>query len=135
MKTSLSVKEEDYKKFMGALLEAIDESLNQVLGEAATQTIYFHLQRKFRLKREDIPENLEVFGFALEGIFGIGALVIEKTIMENLYSRLSLKNKNLRLKYENAEQFNFINYITDLRNIGVKEAVNTPSVVPHSFLM
>jgi len=104
-------------EFKRGLLEAMDESLNQVLGEAATQTIYFHLQRKFRLKRENIPENLEVFGLALERTFGIGALVIEKTIMENLYSRLSLKNKNLRLKYENAEQFNFINYITDLKSI------------------
>jgi len=81
-------------EFKRGLLEAMDEGLNQVLGEAATRTIYFHLQRKFRLKREDVPENLEVFGFALERTFGIGALVIEKTIMENLYSRLSLKNKN-----------------------------------------
>ncbi len=52
--------------------------------------------------------------------------------MENLYSRLSGNNKDLNFKYENKEQFKFINYITDLRSIYVKQAENTPSVVPYS---
>jgi len=135
IEAQLSVKEESFNEFRKVLLETIDKSLKQVLGETATQTIYFHLEQKHHLKREDIPDNLEDFRFTLEKIFGIGALVIEKTIMENLHSRLSLNNKNLGLKYESKEQFNFIDYITDLRSICVKEAVNTPSVVPRRFLM
>jgi len=110
----LSAKEE-YCKFKKTLLETIDEGLNKILGETATQTIYFHLEQMHHLKREDIPDNLEDFLLTLERIFGIGALVIEKTIMENLYSRLSLNNKDIVLKYTNREQFNFIGYITDLR--------------------
>lgn len=129
----LSVKEESHNEFRKALLKAIDKSLNQILGESATQTLYFHLEQKHHLKREGIPDNLEDFRFTLEKIFGIGALVIEKTIMENLYSQLSLNNESLSLKYENKEQFNFIGYITDLRSIYIKEAVNTPPVVPYSF--
>lgn len=115
----LSVKEEDYK-FKRTLLKAIDESFNKILGETATQAIYFHLEQDHHLKREDIPDNLEDFLFNLERIFGIGALVIEKTIMENLYSRLSLNNKDLSFEYKDKEQFNFIDYITDLRSICVK---------------
>lgn len=115
----LSVKEEDYK-FKRALLEAIDESFNKILVETATQSIYFHLEQDHHLKREDIPDNLEDFLFNLERIFGIGSLVIEKTIMKNLYSRLSLNNKDLSFEYEDKEQFNFIDYITDLRSICVK---------------
>jgi len=115
----LSVKEEDYK-FKRALLEAIDKSLNKILGETATQSIYFHLEQDHHLKREDIPNNLEDFLLNLQRIFGTGALVIEKTIMENLYSQLSLNNKNLSLEYKDKEQFNFIDYITDLRSISVK---------------
>jgi hypothetical protein len=69
------------------------------------------------VKREDNLDNLELFQFALEGIFGRGALIIEKTIIENLYSRLSLSNKKFRLRYKNKEQFNFINYINDLKNL------------------
>jgi len=103
------------EKFKRCLLEAIDGSMFHILGETATQTIYFHLEHNERLKREDIPDNLEEFLFTLERIFSVGALVIEKTIMKNLYSRLSFENKNLRLKYKKREQFNFIDYINEVK--------------------
>jgi hypothetical protein len=106
--------EEEFKRY---LLEAIDESMVHILGETATQAIYFHLEHNEQMKREDIPDNLEKFVSALERIFSVGALVIEKTIMENLYSRLSFKNKKLSLRYETKEQFNFIDYINELRSI------------------
>jgi len=73
--------------------------------------------KRHHLKREYIPDNLEDFQFVLEKIFGFGAHVIEKAIMENLYSRLILNNKEICLKYKNKEQFNFIYYIKDLRSI------------------
>ena len=115
----LSIKDENHK-FKRALLKAIDKSLNKILGETATQAIYFHLEQDHHLKREDIPDNLEDFLFNLQRIFGTGVLVIEKSIMENLYSRLSLNNKTLSLEYTDKEQFNFIDYITDLRSISIK---------------
>lgn len=116
----IAKKRELEEEFKRCLLEAIDESMIHILGETATQSIYFHLEQDHHLKREDIPDNLEDFLFNLERIFGIGSLVIEKTIMENLYSRLSLNNKDLSFEYEDKEQFNFIDYITDLRSICVK---------------
>jgi len=106
--------EEEFKRY---LLEAIDESMVHILGETATQAIYFHLEHNEQMKLEDIPDNLEKFVSALERVFSVGALVIEKTIMENLYSRLSFKNKKLSLRYETKEQFNFIDYINELRSI------------------
>jgi hypothetical protein len=100
-----------------SLLQTIDDSLNQVLGEAVTQQIYSFLEQKCRIKPEDIPNNLEGFQFTLKEIFGAGALIIEKTIMEKLYSRLSSTNEEVSLEYENREQFNFINYVNDLKNL------------------
>lgn len=117
IETSLAVKEEDYSEFGKVLLGTIDKSLNQILGETATKAIYFNLEQIYHLKREDIPNNLEEFQFTLERIFGIGALLIEKAIMKNLYSRLCLKNKNLSLKYKNKEQFNFTHYVLDLKRL------------------
>lgn len=112
-------------------MKAIAEALNKILGETTAQTIYFHLEQEHHLKREDIPDNLENFLFSLERIFGIGARVIEKAIMGNLYSRLSLNNKEICLKYKNKEQFNFIGYITDLRSIYLKGG---RTVISNSFL-
>lgn len=44
--------------------------------------IYLFLEEKRHLKIEDIPNNLEDFQVTLNEIFGRGALLIEKTIME-----------------------------------------------------
>lgn len=119
IKAPLSVKKESYNEFKKVLLKAIDESLNKVLGGIATQTIYFYFGQEHHLKPEDIPDSLENFLFTLERIFGIGALIIEKIIMENLYSRLSLNNKNLSFKYKNKEQIGFINYVNDLKKLTI----------------
>ena len=131
VKPQLSIEKED-QKFKRALLEAIDESLDRILGKTGIKAIYFHLEQNHHLKREDIPDNLKVFLFHLERIFGNGALVIQQAIMENLYSRLSLNVKDLRLEYMNKKRFNFIDYITDLRIIWVKRAINTHSVEPYN---
>ncbi len=113
IKRRQSIKEEDYK-FKTALLDAIDESLNKILGETSTQFIYSFLKRH-HLKREDMPDNLEGLQFVLEKIFGLGAYVIEKAILENLYSRLSLEEEKKCVQYENPEQFNFVTYVTSLK--------------------
>lgn len=71
------------------------------------------------MKPEDIPNKLEAFQSTLNEIFGRGTLVIEKTIMENLYSRLSITNKKIGLKYENKERLNFVNYINGLQSLSM----------------
>jgi len=119
IKTSLAAKEEYYSEFRKILSNAINETLNKILGKNAAQTIYFHLEQEHHLKREDIPDNLEDFQFVLEKIFGIGALLIEKAIMENLYSCLSLENKKNCINYENQEQFNFVNYVSSLKKLTI----------------
>lgn len=110
---TLDIREEEFNKI---LLDAIDHGMKRILGETAAQSVYFYLQRDENLRREDIPNNLEKFLFTLERIFSVGVLVIEKAIMENLYLRLSRKNKNLVLKYKDTEQFNFISYINYLKH-------------------
>jgi hypothetical protein len=108
----MEMKNEEFNKILAC---AINDGMKRILGETATQAIYFYIEHDEHLKLEGIPNNLNAFLFTLERIFNVGALVIEKAIMENLYSRLSLKNKNLRLKYKNKEQFNLINYVNDIR--------------------
>jgi hypothetical protein len=42
------------------LLRAIDEALNS-LGESVRQAIYFYIENKFSVARDEIPENLLQF--------------------------------------------------------------------------
>ena len=92
------------RDFDKLLLNAIDEALNS-LGESVKQSIYFHIENKFCVARNDIPESLQDFQGGLEKIFGTGAQFIEILIMKNLHSRIGLP-----LKIEN-EQLEFVKYV------------------------
>jgi hypothetical protein len=77
------------KAFDELLLSAIDDALLS-LGESVKQSIYFHIENKFRVSRNEIPENLEEFQGGLEKIFGTGARFIEILIMKNVHSKIGL---------------------------------------------
>ena len=74
----------DFEKL---LLEAIDEGLSS-LGNSPKEAIYFHLDRSFNIKKEQIPGKIEAFENAIENIFGIGANFLEIIIMKQLYIKV-----------------------------------------------
>ena len=73
-------------RFNRLLLEAVDEALAS-LGEASKQSIYFHLERKFRVKKPEIPEKIDECAQALEKIFGSGAYFIEVLIIKHIHEK------------------------------------------------
>lgn len=79
-------------EFKRALRDAVDEGLS-VLGESCKQTIYYHVERHYQIKREEICERVEAFDKALEGLFGAGSGVIRKLIAKSIYERLGLSFK------------------------------------------
>jgi hypothetical protein len=92
------------RDFDRILVNAIDEALNS-LGASIRQSIYFHIENKFKVARNDIPENLEEFQGGLEKIFGTGAQFIEILIMKNLHSKIGIP-----LKME-SKQLEFVEYV------------------------
>jgi hypothetical protein len=80
--------------FNKTLLSAIEEGLCP-LGDSSKQAIFLHLERSFDMKKEKIPAKLEEFKEALEGIFGPGAQIIEKSIVKCLQSKLGLQAENM----------------------------------------
>ena len=75
------------KKFELVLLETIDEALS-TLGEIVKKSIYFNLQQKFLIAKQDIPYKIYDFSDALEQIFGLGARTIEILIMKKLHEKI-----------------------------------------------
>ena len=73
--------------FDAAMLSAIDEALGS-LGEKSRETIFFHLERKYDLKRNEIPSNLENFASVIETIFGPGAKFLELLIMKKFQEKI-----------------------------------------------
>ena len=74
----------DFEKF---LIEAVDEGLSS-LGDSSKEAIYFHLDKSFNIKKEQIPGKIEAFTAAIENIFGIGANFLEIVIMKQLYAKV-----------------------------------------------
>ena len=95
---------EKTKDFDRLLLSVIDEALSS-LGEPVKQSTYFHIENKFCVARNKIPESLQDFQVGLEKIFGAGAQFIEILIMKNLHSRIGLP---LRM---DIKQFEFLKYV------------------------
>lgn len=99
-------KQEDFEKL---LMESIDEALTS-LGESAKQAIYFHLEDKFKISKEEIPRRIEDFADGIEKIFGLGAHFIEILIMKKLYEKIGKP-----LKWDEKEELIFVNYVKAAR--------------------
>jgi len=93
------------KSFDEVLLEAVDEAFAS-LGDSAKQSIYYHLEEKFKIPREEIPKRIEDFVEGLEKIFGIGARFLEILIMKRLYDRIGKP-----LEWDESKEFVFVNYV------------------------
>jgi hypothetical protein len=68
------------------ILEVVDESLAS-FGDSVRQVVYFQLQNIYHVPKQEIPTRIEEFAAAIEGIFGIGARLIEMKIIETLYAK------------------------------------------------
>jgi hypothetical protein len=68
------------------ITKIIDKVLRQVFGAEATRLIYQHLERNYSLKQDEIVDKIELFAKGLEEFLRSGAYVIERKILEDLYS-------------------------------------------------
>ena len=101
--------------FEKILLEAVDESFRE-LGESGKQTIYFHLEKKYKIRKQDIPHKIEDFTEALESIFGLGAKLLEIEIMKNLFTKIGFRQPKLY----NQHDLEFTKYIESARTHGMR---------------
>lgn len=85
-------------QFDRKLVRITEKVLKEVFGEAATASICDYLEKNYRLKLDDIPNKPEVFSRALESYLDSGATVIERIILENLYSNSGVKSKRVEEK-------------------------------------
>ena len=68
----------------------IDRVLKQVFGEEATVLIYRHLEKTYSLKPEEVAERIDLFAQGLEGFLRSGAFVVERKILDDIYSSYGL---------------------------------------------
>lgn len=69
------------------LATAIDESFSS-LGEPSKVALYNYLEASWKLKKWEIPRQINSFEAALEKIFGVGAQSLENLIMKRLQAKI-----------------------------------------------
>jgi hypothetical protein len=95
--------------FRNILLQAVDESLASI-GESSKQAIYFHIEKSFRIRKEDIPQNIDVFANAIEKIFGVGADFLEILIMKRLHEKIKGE-----FELNNISELKFVEYVNSVQ--------------------
>jgi hypothetical protein len=93
------------RNFERLLIEAIDEGLSTV-GESPRKAIYFHLEKSFNIRKNEIPKKVKVFENAIEKMFGFGADFLEVMIMKRLYEKIGGE-----LELEDSSDFDFSGYV------------------------
>ena len=99
--------------FDRTFLEAVDHALLS-LGESPREAIYYHLDKSFKLHKEEIPAVTSEFSQALNAIFGPGAEIIERIIVKDLYSKLNLD-------FEEKTSLEFADCISVARELAKRE--------------
>jgi hypothetical protein len=78
--------------FHRALLEAVDEGF-LALGGSVRRALYWHLENRFPLRRDKIPNRPGEFSEALKNMFGAGAEILLK--VKRFYKKLGLAFKDV----------------------------------------
>jgi hypothetical protein len=89
----------------GKILKVVDRVLKQVFGKEATHLIYTYLESNYSVKKNEIAEKIDVFAKGLEEFLSSGACVIERIILDDIYSSYGLLR---RLELERTQEYDFV---------------------------
>lgn len=87
--------------------EVVEEVMLSIFGKREFERILRVMMEKYNLDLDGIPSNPQVFSEALREIIGVGSIIVEDLIVENLYTKVGLElpwRKNYRFT-------DYINYI------------------------
>lgn len=91
------------------ILETMDSVLRKILGEGSAEIITLYAKKSYSIKGEETLKRVEALAEALRKILGFSSTIIENLILNSLYSKLELK-------FEDKKNYEFLDYIKDLRN-------------------
>jgi hypothetical protein len=95
-------------KEVDPVFKIVDNVLKQVFGEKVTPLIYKYLETHYALKQNEFSTKIGVFAKGLENFLNTGAPIIERKILNDIYSSYGVIRKmdltNAREAYDFAGQ-------------------------------
>ncbi len=89
-------------KFHVFLTEAVNEGLSSI-SPSIPPVVFFYLKKDGSIQPDCLIDDLEAFEGGLRKIFGFGAKVIEKKILEVLYIKLQV-TREIKDNFKFAEE-------------------------------
>jgi len=74
------------------LTEAVHEGLDSI-GPSITDAVLYYMKKKAAIQLDRHDLDPEIFDGCLRGLFGWGAEIVEKRILECLYLKLEVRTK------------------------------------------
>jgi len=74
------------------LTEAVHEGLDSI-GPSITDAVLYYMKKKAAIQLDNRDLDPEIFDGCLKGLFGWGAEIVEKRILECLYLKLAVRTK------------------------------------------
>ena len=95
--------------FNDLVVDAIQETIEGVLGKSVTKPFWYHLQAYLGITQHEIPYRLETLFASLNQTFGIGGETLGRAIVRKLYAKAGVEpvpefNGNLVKSVENLKQ-------------------------------
>ncbi len=72
------------------ICKIIDRIMRQIFGDEATRLIYRYLESNYSVKSNEIADKIDLFAKGLEEFLRSGAYVVERKILEDIYSSYGL---------------------------------------------
>jgi hypothetical protein len=96
-------------EFYVVLAEAVQEGLRNI-GPSIAPVVLSYMNKKASVRSDNYANDPEAFDESLKEIFGFGAKVIEKSILETLYGKLQSPKEvnhdfNFVEEVKNAQKF------------------------------
>ena len=112
------------KPFETVMVDTVDEVFSS-LGPSCRQAIYFQLEKKFRIRRNEIALKITDFAYAIEQIFGGGAKFIELKIIEALHGKIPGF-----MYFPKTEDIVFAEYVASLNRFFMITNLSSANTVP-----
>jgi len=76
--------------FNDLLVDAIDETVSEVLGDRVNKAFWYHFQSFLGVTRDEMPYRLDTLFTALNTAFGIGGETLGRMIVRKLYAKVNV---------------------------------------------
>ncbi|MBS7625269.1 MAG: hypothetical protein QW502_02720 [Candidatus Bathyarchaeia archaeon] len=89
--------------------EVAEEVMLNIFGRKALNGIIRAMREKYLLDLSEMPERPYIFSEALRRIIGVGSVIVEDLIIENLHARVGLE-------FRWKKGYGFTEYINEIKN-------------------